>query len=836
MKYVPLIAAALLATTATTALAQRSAGTITGTIQHLPSAAAPARADLVLAGTATVVQSLQVAGDGAFAFRNVPFANYQIQIYSDGIPVATQRVDLQSAIPLALTIDATPTVQSRGVTVTEERVDRNRLGSATFFTAHALQELPVIDGAKRMEAALLATPGVVPDEDGRLHVRGEDAQLQYVVDGIPITTNLTRVYSSLFDANTIKAVNIQTGGLDARYGVAAAGVLAITTKSGFDAPGFLTASAGVGSYNTQDFSVTGGGNVDDRIAGCFTVSGSQSQHYLDPIAEGSPIHDDGNGLHTFGKINAILSNSISLNVLGAYNTTTYSIPNGKIATPAQDQQQELRDYMGGVRLNVAVGESTELSMVGYHRNATAQATSGGLMRIATPQDSAKAVAENEKFFIGADRANSATGGQLELTTPTDCFGWNNTIHAGVGGEAFPLKEFFTFAVVNPALSNPGIPGGDNRYRPYDLTQGGTPFLVDQEKTGTRTSAWIQDRIAFDEWIVNAGVRFDMFNLFEQEIAISPRLAASYRYNDQLVFRGSYGRIVMQAPIENILVSSSPQAQMLSGIEQGNVPTQVRSEKSHVIELGAGWAANEYLDVDVAGFGKLIDDFIVKAELGNSGIIFPLNLKQGMVAGGEVRASLRRWNNLEGSLSISSCVALGMKPEDGSSPVAAGLIFGEEGHNYSHPFAGEDIFPTEHNQILTAVLNMGWHLPAGVFLLLDARFDSGLPFDLTDANGNGLDPEASRAELRARGYSDAVIDLLSLESEEPGSPDKSVAPHATVDIAVGYEFEALQTLHGRLAVTATNLLDTPYLYKFESSFGGTHFGHPRMIGARVEIGI
>lgn len=177
MKYVPLIAAALLATTATTALAQRSAGTITGTIQHLPSAAAPARADLVLAGTATVVQSLQVAGDGAFAFRNVPFANYQIQIYSDGIPVATQRVDLQSAIPLALTIDATPTVQSRGVTVTEERVDRSRLGSATFFTAHALQELPVIDGAKRMEAALLATPGVVPDEDGRLHVRGEDAQL-----------------------------------------------------------------------------------------------------------------------------------------------------------------------------------------------------------------------------------------------------------------------------------------------------------------------------------------------------------------------------------------------------------------------------------------------------------------------------------------------------------------------------------------------------------------------------------------------------------------------------------------------------------------------------------
>lgn len=835
MKSFPLFAAALLATT-TTLFAQHSAGTITGTIQHLPSSTDPIRAELVEARTATIVQALQVRETGTFTFYDVPFADYHIHIYSDDILVATQRVDLQSAIPLVVTIDAKPTVQAREVVVTEDRIDRDRLGSATFFTTHALQELPTIDGSKRIEAALLATPGVVPDEDGRLHVRGEDAHLQYVVDGIPITTNLTRVYSSLFDANTIKAVNIQTGGLDARYGVAAAGVLAVTTKSGFDAPRFLTASAGIGSYHTTDFSVTGGGNLDGRFAGCFTVSGSQSEHYLDPIAEGHPIHDDGDGLHTFGKINAILSNSISLSLLGLYNTTNYSIPNGKVATPAQDQQQELQDYMGGARISFLLGQSSELSLLGYHRNATATATSGGLMRITSTQDSAKAVAENEKFFIGADRSNGATGGQLEFTTPTDWFGWNNTIHAGVGGESYPLKEFFTFAVVNPALSNPNIAGGDNRYRPYDITQGGTPFLVDEEKTGTRASAWIQDRIIFDEWMVNAGIRFDMFDLFEQEIAISPRLAASYQYNKQIVFRGSYGRIVMQAPIENILVSSSPQAQMLSGTEQGSVPIQVRSEKAHVVELGAGWVANEYVDIDVAGFGKLIDDFVVKAELGNSGIIFPLNLKQGVVAGGEIRASLHKWNNLEGSLSVSSCVALGMKPEDGSSPIAAGLIFGEEGHNYSHPFAGEDIFPTEHNQILTAVFNLGWHLPVGVFVLLDTRFDSGLPFDLTDANGNGLDPEASRAELRARGYSDSVIELLSLESEEPGSPDKSVAPHATVDLAVGYEFEALHDLHGRLVVTATNLFDTPYLYKFESSFGGTHFGHPRMIGARVEFGI
>ncbi len=65
--------------------------------------------------------------------------------------------------------------------------------------------------------------------------------MQYVVDGIPISANLTRVYSSLFNANLIKSVDVQTGGLSAEYGRTSAAVLAVTTKSGFDRPFFAHA-------------------------------------------------------------------------------------------------------------------------------------------------------------------------------------------------------------------------------------------------------------------------------------------------------------------------------------------------------------------------------------------------------------------------------------------------------------------------------------------------------------------------------------------------------------------------------------------------------------------
>jgi hypothetical protein len=210
------------------------------------------------------------------------------------------------------------------------------------------------------------------------------------------------------------------------------------------------------------------------------------------------------------------------------------------------------------------------------------------------------------------------------------------------------------------------------------------------------------------------------------------------------------------------------------------------------------------------------------------------LKEGIVAGGELEIRLHDWNDFSGFLSISGGVSLGKKPEDGSNPVAAGLILGEEGRNYSHPFSGEDVFPTEHNQLLTSVLNLNWHPITGLSLTLQGRFDMGLPFDLTDTNGVGLDPEASRLELQRRGYTDDVIDLLNLESEMPGSPDKSVAPHATFDFAASYDLSRYLPLPVRITGSIINVLDTKYLYKFESSFGGTHFGQRRTFLLQAEL--
>jgi hypothetical protein len=815
---------------------QQSEGTISGRIKNSKTGfESNLAAQIEEATTRQVVQTMELDSTRTFIFRHIPFGTYEVAIvWRDSIELAYRMIKVVSAVPERIEFEALMEYVSEETVVTAMRseLDKSKTTTNTIFTSSAIQELPSVSGNKKIESVLLNTPGVVPDEDGRMHFRGEDAQLQYVVDGVPITGNLSRVYSSLFNAQIIKSIDVQTGGLNAEYGVATAGVFAITTKSGFDKPFFASASSSYGTFNNREGNVQLGGNINRRTAFYAGFSGSSSERYLDPIASEKPNHSGGRAENIFGKLNFILTDNMELSVLSGYDNTQFSVPNS--TNPAQDQVQNMHDYLVGTRLNIGLNSNSVLSIVGYRRFAEARITSGGLRQISSAADSAQAVRENAKFFIGGDRRNTVTGGQLEYSIRNDWFSKQDNLKIGISGEVYPLHEFFTFAVTNPNLSDTAVAGGDLRYLPYDITQGGKPFLVNQSKTGKRFSTYIQDQIHFEKWAFHVGIRADIYELLQTEKSISPRINASYAVNDRLILRGSYNRIVMQAPIENILVSSSQEAKNLVGADQGQTPTAVRSERAHVFELGALVRMNRYLDLDLAAYSKLIKNFLVKVELGNSGVIFPANLKSGFVVGGELRMRLNEWRHLSGSLNVATTVSRGLKPSDGSSPVAAGLILGEEGQNYSHPFGGESSFPTEHNQLLTAAWNLVYRPAKNVFASWGGRFDMGLPFDLVGKNGLGLSASEARAELQARGYSDKIIDLLNLSSEKAGSPDKAVKPHATFDVGAGYNLKSAISFPLTISANVLNIFNTTFLYKFESSFSGTHFGYPRMFVVKAEV--
>ncbi|MEO8873781.1 MAG: TonB-dependent receptor [Candidatus Kapaibacterium sp.] len=810
--------------------AQQSVGTLSGVYQPKEQSSVRLRVEVREIMTGSIVEASTIDGSGHFIFRNLPFATYEVRVMKGDSELASARTTINSSVPVILTLESFKVYQGSEVTVETSLLESGRTSPHTFLSAEQIRALPTTAAGKGMEAVLYNTPGTVPDEDGRMHMRGEDAQLQYVIDGIPVTGNQTRVYAPLFNAGLMESVDIMRGGLNAEYGVATSAIVAVTTKSGFDAPIFARASYMLGSFNNQERAVDVGGNINGVAAIYLAYSNSISDRYLDPVSSFDPFHTHGEANHLFGKLNFLLGDKADLVILGSVNNTNYDAPS-KVGS-LQDQHQELRDYMGGLRLNMQLSDQSQLSVLGYTKQSKAAITSSGLSSIASPADSILAL-KNERFFIGGRRNDRATGGQIEYSLKSDWLNIPNDFKIGVGGESYPLEEYLTFAITNPAVSD-STPPGDPRYVPYDITKpGGHPFLVDTAATGKRFDAYVQDVMHFENWTVSAGVRFDMFDLFENETGISPRLGIAFAASRDLLLRVSYNRIVMQAPLENILVSSSSQAFALTSPDQGTTPTHLQAERAHVIELGGAYQLNDYLSLDLAGYSKFIDNYLVKVELGNSGVIFPVNLKQGMVFGGELQVRLRNWNNFDGYLAFSTCSAKGVKPTDGSSPFASGLILGEEGDAYNHPFAGEDQFQTEHNQLLTASFNLRYTHSSGFFAVLGGRFDSGLPFDLTDSTGKGPDEAGARAELLRRGYSTEVIDMLNLASDLPGSPDKSVAAHATFDLSLGFRFTKLG-LPLTIGATVSNVFDTKYLYKFESTFSGTHYGQPRMFAVQASL--
>ena len=150
------------------------------------------------------------------------------------------------------------------VTIEEKALDNARaqispnLG-ATTYTLDSDQ----IDSQSQGEFAsfdqtFYRFPGVAQDElDKRLHVRGEEANLQYRIDGLLLPDGLSGFGQEL-STKFLDSVSLITGMLPAQYGDRTAGIVDIQTKTGQDMNGGTVSVYG-GNYETAMPTVEYGG-------------------------------------------------------------------------------------------------------------------------------------------------------------------------------------------------------------------------------------------------------------------------------------------------------------------------------------------------------------------------------------------------------------------------------------------------------------------------------------------------------------------------------------------------------------------------------------------------
>ncbi len=317
-----LTAALLCAIVSTDALAQQSVGSISGKVRlRTTEQAGSLRVEVEEVTTEAKVELAEVDTSGSFTVRNLPFGTYDLYLFEHEHSVFAKRVTVNSAIPFCVNIEAIPDFSGTEITVTDTHLESTQPTIHTLFTAPVIASLPVTNPARQVEAILLNSPGVVPDEDGRLHMRGEDAMLQFVIDGIPLTSNQTRIYAPLFNSGLVESADMLRGSLDPEYGVATSGILNISTKSGFDKPSFGQIEYSTGSFNNASQSVDFGGHVGQAFAFYGAYGGFTSDRYLDPVSGFDPDHTGGSGTNYFGKINIIASDNTAYSCATAGSCT-----------------------------------------------------------------------------------------------------------------------------------------------------------------------------------------------------------------------------------------------------------------------------------------------------------------------------------------------------------------------------------------------------------------------------------------------------------------------------------------------------------------------------------
>lgn len=248
---------------------------------------------------------------GSFRFFNIPFGSYLLSTDMQGFDVSVQNVTLNSIVPLVLEIQLNLTGFSLNVEVTSssnEAIEPARSDYAVSSTA--IENLTSGMPSRQIENLVLSTPGIIKDGKGVFHARGAHNQSSFVIDGIPVSDQLSAIYANSFDARNIEAMSVQTGNIAPEFGNKVSAVIQVSTRSGLGSGRRLFGGISLtgGTFNTGEAAFRLGGESVNKKSG-WLISGANSftDRFLDgpfqnatAIVDGLSITADGKGLNNYG--------------------------------------------------------------------------------------------------------------------------------------------------------------------------------------------------------------------------------------------------------------------------------------------------------------------------------------------------------------------------------------------------------------------------------------------------------------------------------------------------------------------------------------------------------
>ncbi len=619
----------------------------------------------VLIGVNVLVEGTRLGAatdiNGLYVIINVPPGKYSLKASSLGYHPFSVR-NVQVSVDLTTQIDFE--LQETSIEIKEEivvvaerpMIQKDLTYSSTRVTADQIKAYPVEDVATLVDLQA----GVV---DG--HFRGgRSSEVLYMIDGVPVTDSYTGNAGINAETNAIQELEVISGTFNAEYGQAMSGVVNQVTKDGgekfagdvsFYFGDYVSADEDL-FQNVDRVRPADIYNIEGGISGpVFGISGvtfffSGRHYYNDGYLYGERIFlptdlsdftsDDPSewviqrsGDRKFVSLNferrTTLQGKLTFNLFGSDKLRLHFFHQRRdskdVGLPDPNEFHRYRLNPDGTYNNFAKGNLVNVKYTSVFSASTFLDVNGAWF------------SNQEDSYVYEDPFDPRFPdyrSRLAVSGPAFYTGGAEDLHLHRESRYILLKADLVSQITTDHLIKTGVEAKKHRIWIHNFgirNDQSTSFVPQPAEFGKSKFAhttrrpeqyagYIQDKMEFDDLVVNIGVRYDYFDpkadvLVDQlrlgqspklepadpEGQLSPRVGLSYPITDRGVLHVAYGHFFQVPPFDLIFLNPAYNINATERFQVGN--PGLRSQRTVGYELGLQQQLSDDIKLDVIGFYK-----------------------------------------------------------------------------------------------------------------------------------------------------------------------------------------------------------------------------------------
>jgi hypothetical protein len=457
--------------------------------------------------------------NGSFHFAGMTAGVFTLKTKAPGYLPAAYTFTLRPRQAVNLNIELQRQRQLRQeITVrsTLQTVDPEKTGSSYAFTRRDLESLPepMAESTNALVANLM--PGASQSHDNFINVRGNEFSLHEFINGVSFLDNAQPQFSPGISPQIFETVNLMTGGFTPEYGNRFGGVLDITTLSGSDLGGHGAVNFRGATNDNYDLNAEYGGSRG-TLGYYLFADGFTSGRYLDP-PEPNELYDFGEGLRGATQLDWRASGRDQLKLLLMGSGTNFQQPN------LEEDQAVGRDARRHLRQQTAI-----LNWV----------------RTFSPN---RLLSTSLYARAGSDRILPTTDPVTPLSTAS-----RSPLTLGIKSD---FSQAFRGHIIKMGVDLTRL----RELESFSFDSRGDPDVFPSFSGGVSgglASVYLQDHFSpLRNFTVDAGVRYDRFDLVDTHVQTSPRVGIAYHIaRTKSVIHAAYNRFFSPPPIEYSLLAS-----------------------------------------------------------------------------------------------------------------------------------------------------------------------------------------------------------------------------------------------------------------------------------------